>query len=90
MLKVSRQKIYDSLILIKKHYKTFDHLVIFVSYTPYQGLRLNVRFEQCAKRSSWIKNTIEVTDCLQKKTFFDIADSIGDETEIWIRNNHLS
>lgn len=86
-IKVSKQKIYDSLLIIKMKYKTFHNLCIYVSYTPYQGLKLNVKPDAYVRRTCWMKDTLEVTDCLSKKTIFEIAEAIGTETELWIKQN---
>ena len=85
MVSVSRQKIYNSLIEIKKRYRTFDYLVLFVSYVPYQGIRLNVRIEGYARKECWIENSIEVSNCLKKKSLFEIAEAIATEVEIWMK-----
>ena len=85
MVNVSRQKIYNSLLVIQKKYRTFDHLVLFVSYVPYQGIRLNVRIENYARRQCWIENAMEVSDCLKKKSLFEIAEAIATEVEIWAK-----
>ena len=85
MIHVSRQKIYNSLIEIKKKYRTFDYIALFVSYVPYQGIRLNVRMDAYARRQSWIENSIEVSDCLKKKSLFEITEAIATEIEIWIK-----
>ncbi len=85
MLKISKQKIYDSLIAIKEQYHSFDQLVLFVSYTPYIGIRLNVRCEPYVSRSCWMKDTIEVTDCLKEKDDFDKAESIALTIEMWMK-----
>lgn len=85
MVGVSRQKIYNSLIEIKKKYNTFDYLVLFVSYVPYQGMRLNVRLSAYARKQCWIENSIEVSDCLKKKSLFEIAEAIATEVEIWAK-----
>ena len=89
MVNVSRQKIYNSLLAIQKKYRTFDDLVLFVSYVPYQGIRLNVRIKQYARRQCWIENAVEVSDCLKKKSLFEIAEAIATETEIWIKNKEF-
>ena len=86
---VSRQKIYNSLLCIKEKYHTFENVVLFVSYVPCQGIRLNVRIEPYARRSSWITNCLEVTDCLYYKSMFEIADAITSEIEIWLKRNDL-
>ena len=87
MVKISKQKIYDSLLSIKEHYHSFEQLVLFVSYTPYIGIRLNVQPEVYASRSCWIKDTLEVTECLKEKDDFDKAESIALSIELWMRNN---
>jgi len=86
-MRISRQKIYDSLQKIKEHYTSFDQLVLYVSYTPYQGVRLNVRIKAYARKRSWMKNTLEVTDCLHMNNLFEMADAIATEVEIWLKNN---
>lgn len=89
MVTISKQKIYDSLMSIKQHYHSFDQLVLFVSYTPYIGIRLNVRVEPYASRSCWMKDTIEVTDCLKEKDDFDKAESIAFTIDSWIKANNF-
>ena len=87
MVTISKQKIYNSLMSIKQHYHSFDQLVLFVSYTPYIGIRLNVQIEAYASRSCWMKDTIEVTDCLKEKDDFDKAASIALTIEAWVKYN---
>ena len=87
MVKISKQKIYDSLIAIKKHYHTFEQLVLYVSYTPYIGIRLNVQPEAYSARTCWMKDTLEVTDCLKEKDDFDKAESIAFTIDSWIKAN---
>lgn len=86
MIKISRQKIYDALIEGHKKYGSMRDIVVYVSYTDRQGVRLNMIPEYYVRRNSWFKNTLEVTDCLSKKTVFDQADAIGLEIELWIKS----
>lgn len=86
MIKISRQKIYDALIEGNKKYDSMRDIVVYVSYTDKQGVRLNMIPEYYAQRDTWLKNTLEVTDCLNKKTIFEQADSIGLEIELWIKS----
>ena len=86
-IKVSRQKIYNILIAILYQYKTFDNLCMYISFTPFQGLRLNVKIEAYVRRTCWFKDTKEVTDCLKKDNVFEIADAIGTEAEQWLKSN---
>lgn len=88
-IKVSKQKIYNSLLIIQAKYNSFDHLCIYISYTPYLGLRLNVKPDLYVKRTCWMKDTLEVSDCLDKESLFEIADAIGIEAEIWIKKNQF-
>lgn len=89
-IKVSRQKIYDSLIIIKTKYQSFNELCCYISYTPYTGLKLNVKPSSYVKKTCWMKNTLDVSECLNKKTVFDIAEAIGTEVEIWIKKNNFT
>lgn len=89
MIRVSRQKIYDSLVEAEKKYKTLNNIIVFVSYTEVEGLKLNYRKEIFALRGCWIDNAYEVTHCLNKKTRFERAEAIAQEIEIWISNNNL-
>lgn len=86
MVSISRQKIYNSLLQIQAKFHTFDDLVLFVTYQPYQGLRLNVRMAMYARKASWVKNSIEVTDCLKKKDLVECAEAIATEIEIWTKH----
>lgn len=86
MIKISRQKIYDALIEVNNKYGSMKDIVVYVSYTDRQGVRLNMIPEYYVKRHSWLKNTLEVTDCLDKKTVFDQADAIGLKIELWIKS----
>ena len=86
-IRVSKQKVYNSLLIIKAQYHSFHHLCIYISYTPYLGLRLNVKPDLYIKRTCWMKDTLEVSDCLNKGSLFEIAEDISIQTELWIKKN---
>lgn len=86
-IRVSRQKIYNALIIIKAQYNSFNNLCVYASYTPYQGLRLYFKPDLYVRRTCWMSDTLELTDCLNKDNLFEIANSIGLEVELWIKQN---
>lgn len=87
LIRVSRQKIYDSLLTIDVNYQTFHGLCVFAFYSPYIGIRLVFIREEYARRDCWIENVIELTECLRLKSIYEITNSIALVLEKWIKVN---
>ena len=87
MIKVSRQKIYNSLEQQEKKYGTLNSLAVTATYIPSRGLKLNYLPKEITRSESRLKNnTLDLTDCLRHNTKFEMADEMAFQIEMWLKN----
>ena len=87
MIRVSRQKIYDSIATAEKKYGSFDGMTIFASYTKPMGLKLNFWTKDWTARGAPIPQSINVTYCFRHTSRFEITEQVAEAIEVWLNDN---
>lgn len=87
LIRVSRQKIYESLLTTDMNYQTFKGLCAYAYYTPHIGLRLVIMRKETVQKQCWIENSIDLTVCLQGRNIYEITTSMALVLEKWIKLN---
>lgn len=89
MIRVSRQKIYDSIVAAEKKYGSFEGMTIFASYTKPRGLKLNFWTKEWAQKGAPIPQSIDVSHCFRRLNRFEITEEVTEAIEVWLNDKNI-